>query len=96
MFAVCVRMRIRPECHEAFLPLIARNAAESRAVEPGCAQFDIWTDPNRPGEIFLYELYSDEAAFAAHLQSPHFRQFDEATEDMLSEKSVSTYRTAIL
>lgn len=33
-------------------------------------------DPGRPNEIFLYELYTDRAAFEAHLASDQFVAFD--------------------
>ena len=29
-----------------------------------------------PAEVFLYEIYDDESAFAAHLKTPHFLAFD--------------------
>lgn len=92
MFAVTVKLEITPEKMCAFLPLMMTNAATSRK-EVGCRQFDVCTDPGKPAEVFLYEVYDDAAAFALHLASRHFLEFDSATQDMVAVKSVSTYGT---
>ena len=42
----------------------------------------------------LYELYDDEAAFRAHLATPHFLQFNEQTAPWVASKSVATYQRA--
>lgn len=91
MFAVVVTLQIDPAHSAAFLPLMEQNARASLADEPGCHRFDICTDPDRPNDVFLYELYSDAAAFAAHLDSPHFKDFDAATAQMITDKQVATY-----
>ncbi len=91
MLAVVVTFQIKPERIEDFMPLMRDNANASLNREAGCHQFDICTDRQRPNEVFLYELYSDSAAFDAHLQSPHYHEFDAGTADMIEEKRVLTY-----
>ncbi|WP_299405816.1 putative quinol monooxygenase [uncultured Roseobacter sp.] len=91
MFAVVVTFSIKTEHLAAFMPLMTENASTSLREEPGCHQFDIATDPARPGEVFLYELYDNAAAFDAHLASAHFKSFDATVADMITEKSVKTY-----
>ena len=91
MFAVVVRLKIKPDHLARFMPLMRQNAATSLRDEPGCHQFDIATDSARPGDVFLYELYTDAAAFDAHLASDHFKSFDAATAESVMEKSVKTY-----
>lgn len=68
------------------------NAAASLGNEAGCHQFDVATDPDRPAEVFLYELYSDAKAFSAHLETAHFATFDASTSDMIEAKDVRTYQ----
>lgn len=43
--------------------------------EPGNLRWDIWQDPSTPGRFVLDELYTDEAAVAAHRQTPHFQHY---------------------
>ena len=39
--------------------------------------------------IHLYEIYADEAAFKAHLETPHFKVFDRLAGPWLESKSVT-------
>lgn len=95
MFAVCATFQIAAGRMDDFMPLMLTNAQASLANEPDCHRFDVLTDPDLPGEVFLYELYTDSAAFDVHLASPHFKTFDTAVSAMIAEKSVRTYRTVI-
>ncbi|MEM9708572.1 MAG: putative quinol monooxygenase [Pseudomonadota bacterium] len=90
-YAVVVRFHIGPEAWEEFVALVKNNAHLS-LQEPGCVQFDVLTDPARLGEVFLYEIYTDRAAFDAHLATAHFVDFDAAYRDMVSEKQVETWK----
>lgn len=90
MIAVCVALTVEPAHFEAFLSLMRRQAQTSVEVEAGCHRFDICIDATT-WQVFLYELYSDHAAFAAHLESPHFRAFDADVASMVREKIVRTY-----
>lgn len=91
MFAVTVTFQIAHNRMAAFMPLMIENAQTSLAREAGCHRFDVATDPARPNEVFLYELYEDRAAFDAHMQTEHFLQFDRASADMVEGKEVKTY-----
>lgn len=89
-FVVTVEFEVDPSQFGTFLPLMRENARRSRALEPGCRQFDVCTDPARPHAVFLYERYGDRAAFDAHLASRHFLDFDAAVRGMITAKSVRT------
>lgn len=82
MYAVTVTFTIKPGQMAIFMRRMLDNAAASRA-EPACRQFDVCTDPDRPGEVFLYELYDDRAGFDAHLEAPHFLSFREGIQPMI-------------
>ena len=90
-YAVCVTFTLQQDQVEAFLPLMVKNARASLVNEDGCLQFDVLTDPSRPTEVFLYELYKDLSAFQAHLASDHFCSFDAVTAPMIAGKEVKTY-----
>ena len=95
MFVVTVTLHLQPGAVEIFMPLIRENAAASLQAEEHCLQFDIATDPDRPHEVFLYEVYSDAAAFEYHLKTEHFARFDAQSAACVADKQVTTYREVI-
>lgn len=91
MFAVTVLFTLKPGKGARFRDRVAENADTSLAREPDCLRFDVVSDGARPDEVFLYELYTDAAAFDAHLGSDHFRAFDAEVAEMVASKVVRTY-----
>lgn len=92
MFAVAVTFKINSAQVEAFMPLILNNSRSSTSEEPGCLQFDVLNDPDRPTEVFLYEVYADETAFIAHTKSAHYVVCQAAVEGMVESKEFRTFR----
>jgi quinol monooxygenase YgiN len=88
MEVLVVEFEIHPEHIDAFASAMADNAHASVTQEPGCRQFDVCRDPQRPGLFFLYELYDDEAAVQAHLRSAHFLAMDNTTRSWVASKVV--------
>lgn len=64
----------KPDREGDLLTLLETMAPHCRA-EPGNLRWDIWQDQSRPGRYVLDELYVDEAAVAAHRQTPHFLDY---------------------
>ena len=92
MLVVVVEFRIVPAHVQAFHQAIVDNARLSLETEAGCHRFDVCRDPADPTAFFLYELYDDEAAFQAHLRTPHFLQMDAATAGWVDSKLVRRLR----
>ena len=92
MFIVTVCFEIKPAHLEDFTAAMLANARISVEQEPGCLQFDVAAAPEAPGQIFLYEVYTDRAAFDQHLASTHFQQFDGTVRDWVASKAVATYQ----
>ena len=40
----------------------------------------------------VYEIYDDDAAFAAHMETPHFAAFRDAIADLEESRRVGKYR----
>lgn len=93
MFAVTVIFTAAPGRIGDLLPLVRAQAANSLRLEADCHQFDVWTDPTRPDQVYLYETYTDAAAFDAHLASTHFARFSAETAPMIADKQVATWAT---
>lgn len=52
-------------------------------AEPGCLRFVAYRLAHAPRRYHVDEIYADEAAFAAHITSPHARGFNAAIRDMV-------------
>lgn len=93
MFVVTVTFRLRPGQAAKFLKQMTAQAETSLVQEEGCHHFDVCLSDD-PLTVFLYELYTDKAAFDVHLQSPHFLAFDAAVAEMVADKQVQTFHLA--
>jgi (4S)-4-hydroxy-5-phosphonooxypentane-2,3-dione isomerase len=87
-FSVIVDIRLKPGAREAFRRLIDANARASATHEPGCSRFDVLEPSGEADRIMLYEVYSDRAAFDAHVRSEHFLRFDKESAALMASKSV--------
>ena len=72
MYVIIAPIQIKEGVKEQFLEAMLPNAQGSANTEPGCLRFDVIQDAGDPNRIWLYEVYTDEAAFQAHQQSPHY------------------------
>jgi (4S)-4-hydroxy-5-phosphonooxypentane-2,3-dione isomerase len=89
-FAIIVAFDLAPGQRDRFLHLVRANAATSVAVEPGCHRFDVLV-PETDDRVVLYEIYTDRAAFDAHLATSHYNAFDQATKDLVKAKTISRF-----
>lgn len=92
MYVIVADFTIDPDRMSEFREAIQTNARLSVKHEPGCRQFDVCMDPERDDRIYLYEVYDDEAAFKAHLETKHFRDFDARVNDCIRAKTVTAFR----
>ncbi len=76
MFVVTVTFRVYTEKEDAFRAAVKEQARLSLEREDGCVRFDVCSFQQDPARFFLYEIYTDEAAFQAHLDTDHFKAFD--------------------
>lgn len=86
---VLVQLSVAPERMDEFLPLMRANAAASLRDEAGCRQFDVSVVTDNSAAVLLYEVYDSAEAFAAHLRTRHFLEFDRATATMVLSKTVT-------
>jgi quinol monooxygenase YgiN len=91
MLVVTVRFDAAAGWEEAFLTRVRRQAADSLAREPGCSRFDVCTPEAGAGQVLLYEIYDDAAAFDLHLKSEHFLAFNAETAGWTTSKTVERW-----
>ena len=80
MFALWVKVRVKPAERERFLKAIETDALGSERDEPGCLRFNVLRDQQDPDAYYFYEVYRDAAALEAHRGTPHFAVFSGALD----------------
>lgn len=60
----------------AGLPLVIR-------IEPGVLALYAVAAKDDPAHIRVFEIYADEDAYKAHLETPHFKKYKAATQHMV-------------
>ncbi len=65
---------------------LTRMAPLVAAGEPGCRLYQASRAQDNPDLFLLYEHYTDDAALAAHRETPHFKEIIEGTVVPLLEK----------
>ena len=76
MLVVVARYLVRGGQEQIVESLLGENAVASR-TEPGCLEFTVFRAIDEPRAFLLYERYTDEAAFQAHRNTPHFESIIE-------------------
>jgi quinol monooxygenase YgiN len=71
----------KPGLADAFRERIVELVRQVRR-EPGCATFTAYEARDTPGRFYLYEVYTDAAAFDAHLKTDHVHAFISAIPEL--------------
>ncbi len=88
MYIVTVEFVVGAQHVDAFHQAVRQQARNSLTLETDCHQFDVSVDPQDPRRIFLYEVYTDEAAFKAHRETEHFSDFGATVSEWVEKKTL--------
>ncbi len=61
---------------EAVIRATLLNMVAPSRAEPGCICYNLHESNDEPGLFNFYEQWADQAAFDAHLETPHFLGLD--------------------
>ena len=76
-------LEIDPDQIEAYKQALSDEMATSVHDEPGVLSLYAVSVKDHPNQIRIFETYRDQAGYEAHLQSPHFRKYKDATKGMV-------------
>ena len=90
MYAILARFTVQPAKMDDVIGYLNQSSIPSLA-EPGCHLYIANRDQSDPNVLVMYEQYTDEAAFQAHLASDHFRELvAEKVVPLLSDRRRET------
>ena len=95
MFVVTVLFEVHAPYADAFRQAVVQQAHNSLGLEADCHRFDVSSRDDEPQITFLYEIYTDEAAFQGHLASQHYKDFSATVEDWVAVKEVNTFHLLV-
>ncbi len=78
-----ITVYVKPESVAPFREATLSNRAGS-ILEPGIFRFDVLQSDEDETVFYLYEVYQDEAAAAAHKTTGHYKRWKETVEPMMA------------
>jgi len=76
-------LEIDPAQLAAYLPMLREEIEASVAFEPGVVMLHAVQLREAPHLVRLLEVYASQAAYEAHIQSPHFLKYKTGTAGMV-------------
>ncbi len=80
-----VTLTCAPGKRSDFLARVRQHAAACLAEEPGCLRFDVLV-PDDEDTVFLYEVYTDNAAIDSHLGTDRMARYMRDVEPLLTDR----------
>jgi len=81
-------LKIAPEHLEAYTRAVRKEMEISVRVEPGVLAIYSVAEKADPTSLRFFEIYADEAAYQSHIASPHFREYFETTQHMITTRKL--------
>ncbi|MEV4126488.1 putative quinol monooxygenase [Nocardia sp. NPDC049707] len=79
-----VRFTAKPG-HETDLREALEDMVTPTLAEAGCVAYALYLHPSDPSRVVLLEEWVDEAALAAHFETPHLKECAAILEEILIE-----------
>ena len=79
-------LEIDPAQLEAYTAAVKEEMETSVRIEPGVLAIYAVAEKDNPSTLRFFEMYADEAAYRAHIASPHFRKYVEVTKNMITSR----------
>lgn len=84
--ALVVELKTAAGQRDAFVSRVLAHRDNVLANEPGCLRFDVTASAEHDDTLFLYEVYADEAALEAHMNTAYMKQYLEDTGPMIARR----------
>jgi quinol monooxygenase YgiN len=81
-------LEIHPAQLESYKAAVKEEMETSIRVEPGVLAIYCVAEKDNPARLRFFEVYADENAYQAHLESPHFRKYAITTQHMIKSRKL--------
>ncbi len=76
-------IKIEEQYLEEYIKILKYEAEASVRLEPGVISIYPMFQKENPTEIRILEIYADNEAYKAHLETPHFKEYKSSTLNMV-------------
>jgi quinol monooxygenase YgiN len=77
------KLEIDPAQLEAYKAALKQGVETALRLEPGVLMLYPMADQKNPAHVTLLEIYANDEAYQAHLQTAHFLKYKTSTKDMV-------------
>jgi alkylhydroperoxidase/carboxymuconolactone decarboxylase family protein YurZ/quinol monooxygenase YgiN len=77
------RLEIHADRLESYNAALKEEIETSIRVEPGVISLSAASEKDKPTSITVFEIYADDNAYRAHIESPHFKKYKADTREMV-------------
>ena len=81
-------LEIDPAHLAGYTAAVREEMETSVRVEPGVLAIYCVAEKDNPSRLRFFEMYADEAAYRAHIDSPHFKKYVETTKAMITSRKL--------
>jgi len=81
-------LEIDPAQLDKYTAAVKEEMDISVRTEPGVLAIYSVAEKDNPSKLRFFEIYADEAAYRAHIRSPHFRKYYETTKAMITSRKL--------
>lgn len=82
-------LTIEPTQLEAYKAAVTEEIEASIRLEPGVLTIYATALKSAPHQLRFFEIYADDAAYEAHIQSAHFQKYVATTKPMISARTLA-------
>jgi quinol monooxygenase YgiN len=81
-------LEIDPAQLESYKAAVKEEMDDAVRLEPGVLAIYAVAEKDDPARLRFFEIYASEAAYRAHLESPHFRKYVQTTKPMIRTRKL--------
>ena len=76
-------IEVDPAQLDAYNAAVREHIQAAIRAEPGVLVLYSVAHKDNPARVTVFEIYKDRAAYAAHLEAPHFKKYKATVEEMV-------------
>ena len=82
------QLEIDPARIEDYTRAVREEMQDAVRLETGVLAIYAVAEKENPARLHFFEIYTSEAAYASHRETPHFRKYLAATQPMIRDRKV--------